>query len=100
MIFALGTFIDNQSEAGSDHAMTIDHGVGSALLPLRHTESSVVVRCELAAALAKFVACYDSSICAIALKYFEEEDSASSINFNGLFYIFFDFINKFKSIML
>lgn len=65
--------MDNQPEAGSDHATHIDHSVGNALLSIRNVEGSPLVLRELAAALQRFVSCYDSSFCAVAHRFLEEE---------------------------
>nr|XP_039265005.1 regulatory-associated protein of mTOR-like [Styela clava] len=78
-VFALGTFVDNQPEAGSDHATHIDHSVGNALIPVRQVDGSPLVRRELAAALQRFVSCYDSSFCAVACRFLEEERNLDAL---------------------
>nr|CAB3265778.1 regulatory-associated protein of mTOR-like [Phallusia mammillata] len=72
-VFALGTFVDNQPDSGSDHAAHVNQAVGATLTPLQRREASVLVRCELTCALQRLVACYDSSFATIAFRFVEEE---------------------------
>lgn len=72
-VYALGTFVDNQPDSGSDHAAHVNQAVGATLTPLHRREASVLVRCELVCALQRLVACYDSSFAAIAFRFVEEE---------------------------
>ncbi|CAK8671187.1 unnamed protein product [Clavelina lepadiformis] len=78
-VYALGTFVDNQPEAGSDHAAHVNQAVGATLAPLQRREASVLVRCELASALQRLVSCYDSSFAAIAFRFVEEEKNLDVI---------------------
>ncbi|XP_078609645.1 regulatory-associated protein of mTOR-like isoform X2 [Branchiostoma floridae x Branchiostoma japonicum] len=70
-VFALGCFIGNCSER-TDHANTIDQGVGMKLTELAQ-DGAVIVRKELVVALHQLVLQFESNFASIALHFIEEE---------------------------
>ncbi|XP_074648053.1 regulatory-associated protein of mTOR-like isoform X2 [Tubulanus polymorphus] len=71
-VHALGSFVNNSGQERTDHANTIDHGVGMTLLSIV-SDGSPFVRQELVVALAGLVMQFENSFTAVAYQLLEEE---------------------------
>ncbi|XP_064478039.1 regulatory-associated protein of mTOR-like [Ornithodoros turicata] len=77
-VFALGTILNCPAKR-TDHADTIDHGIGMNLASTMAGDGSPLVRKELVVSLQWLLFVFENQFIAVAYQYFEEESTKAEV---------------------